>query len=109
MLIAATAIFVYYTVWTLFMVRKDLPLNDIPSPADLNFHYEANSFIALRRRGPRPALALPPPRLGHTHPCDSDHPLHHGRRLVPLRCYDKEQPQEGTQGPAEEGIVGDTS
>ena len=33
MLIAATAIFVYYTVWTLFMVRTQCLVDDMRLPA----------------------------------------------------------------------------
>lgn len=110
MLVAATAIFVYYTVWTLFMVRTLCALQWECKQllAEAKSASRANLRAALRRRGPRPALALPPPRLGHPHPCDPDRPLHHCCRQLPVCRYDTEQPQEGSQGPAEEGILGDT-
>src|SRR3712207_7393919 len=56
------------------------------------------------RRPPRSTLfpyttlfRSPPPRLGHPHPCDPDRPVHHRRRLLPLRCHDKEQDRKSTR------------
>lgn len=55
MLIAATAIFVYYTVWTLFMVRRNLSAGDMLS---LHVHTPSNK------------LTCPQPFV------DEDHVLH---------------------------------
>jgi hypothetical protein len=49
MLIAATAIFVYYTVWTLFMVRLPaLPLPDTLAGASLNRYTNVSSPSSTR-------------------------------------------------------------
>jgi hypothetical protein len=65
-------------------------------------------MTALRRRRPPPTIPLPPTRLGYPHPRNSHGPLHHRRWQLPLGRHDTEQPQEGTQGKAEEGYIDDT-
>jgi hypothetical protein len=63
------------------------------------------THAAIRGRRPLPPLPLPPARVGHSHP---RHPrysrLHRGWKL-PLRRHDQEQPEEGPESQAEEGII----
>jgi hypothetical protein len=100
MLIAATSIFVYYTVWTLFMVcAHPLKTSVTISRAPIL------TVSAIRRRRPFPPQPLPATRLGHPHPCHPHHSRLHRCRQLPLRRHDQEQSQEGPQGPAEEGII----
>lgn len=110
MLIAATAIFIYYTVWTLFMVRNPKSPS-VPPYAQATQPIVPNALLAmllvsslqielpstlltpnsaLRRRRPHPPLPLPPPRLGHPYSGDPPHPRHHRRRQFPLRGHDTE-------------------
>ncbi len=93
MLIVATVVFLYYTVWTLLMVRR------APSP------YVSNAPIAICRRRPPSARALSSARLGHQ---DSGHPHSPGRRrgwLVLVAGHDTEQPQEGSEGEAGQDLM----
>ncbi|KAJ5763459.1 hypothetical protein N7533_002140 [Penicillium manginii] len=72
MLLAATAIFLYYTAWTLLMpfVDPGHPLHDI----------------------------FPSARLGHPNPCYPDSPgIGRGRYLHKYR-HDQQQQEEGGQG-----------
>lgn len=91
MLIVATAVFVYYTVWTLLMVSQ--------FPALSHVHILI-SGAALRRRWPPTALALPTPRMGHPHPCYPHPHGHRSRRIFPVFRHDSKQQEEGIEGEA---------
>jgi hypothetical protein len=63
MLILASTVFAYYTVWTLLMVNGTL-LSSKETSRQLTL------TTALRRRLALHPNPLPTPRLGHSHPCD---------------------------------------
>jgi hypothetical protein len=95
MLIIASTVFAYYTVWTLLMVRTVLPplslsLNknrpdSTTNQGNPNQAHQANtpsSKTALRRRlSPHP-IPLPAPRLGHPHPGHPPSPRRRGGRKL---------------------------
>lgn len=91
MLVAASVVFLYYTIWTLLMVtplHPSFPLSQLTR----------NQKQALRRLGPPAPKLLPAPRLGDPHPRDPA-AVGLGRgRLLPQRRHDPQQPQEGGQG-----------
>lgn len=101
MLIVASLVFTYYTVWTLLMVHcallQDLQALTTNTPPP-----------ALRRRLAPRTNPLPSPRLGHPNP---SHLLASGRsrgRQFPQRGNGAEQSQKGSQsgkGQAAEGAV----
>jgi hypothetical protein len=97
MLILASAVFAYYTVWTLLMVLNPSPTQ--PYPTLTSPPIEANETLptALRRRLARDPIPLPAPRLGHPHP---RHPAAARRRRggqFPQRGHGAEQSQESGQ------------
>ncbi|KAH8166152.1 hypothetical protein CIB48_g2084 [Xylaria polymorpha] len=70
MLVAATVVFLYYSIWTLAMVRTyDSPLSpSLPrTPGATN-----QSPSALRRPRPSAPQLLPAARVGHPHTRDPD-------------------------------------
>src|SRR6266480_2140573 len=91
MLIVATAVFVYYTIWTLLMVRLLIVLLGIEKRFLI-------SHTALCRRRSSPTFPLPATRMGNPYP---SHPHPHGhsrRRVIPLVCHDSKQQKEGIEG-----------
>lgn len=100
MLGAATAVFLYYTVWTLLMVRQ-IPDGHLSLPV-------TEVCTAIRRFGSPTSTDLPPTSLGHSHTCHLDPPWVGRRRLVSQHCHDSEQPKESRQGQGcreEEGLI----
>lgn len=84
MLIIATTVFLYYTVWTLLMVRTRVSL-----PNDNRLANVPLSLAFRRRLAPHP-VPLPSSRLGHT---DTSHPPSSRRRCcgqLPKHCHDQE-------------------
>jgi hypothetical protein len=93
MLIIASTVFLYYTIWTLLIVglilQSHYPPLLMPS-------------IAIRRRLTSRPISLPTSRLGDPNTCDS-------ATIRRCRCWellergdDTEQPQEGREGHTEE-------
>lgn len=101
MLIVASLVFTYYTIWTLLMVHCDLL-------QDLQALTTNTPTSALRRRLAPRTNPLPSPRLGHPNP---RHHLASGRsrgRQFPQRGNGAEQSQKGSQSgksQAAEGAV----
>jgi len=65
MLIVATTVFLYYTIWTLLMVW-------LPSLCSSLARWTNNDTIAIRRPRPPSTRLLPASRLGDPHTCDFD-------------------------------------
>lgn len=99
MLIVATTVFLYYTIWTLLMVHY------LSSPVSMLLRLLTFGSPALRRLVAPLSIALPPSCLGHPSPCHS----HPGRRccgwLFPVPHHDQEQPPKGSQSSKGEGKV----
>ena len=90
MLVAASVVFLYYSIWTLLMVCK------IPCPVLLP---ETNAqYAALRRLGPSSPERLPSSSLGYSHP-RHPYPLGLGRCGILLeRGHDSKQQEESSKG-----------
>jgi len=100
MLVFASAVFAYYTVWTLLMVCK-APSQSTTLSADM-------IRLALRRRTSLPPDPLPSPRLGHSHSGDSYTSGQCGGGQLLEHSHGAEQPKEsgkGCEGAAAEGAV----
>lgn len=91
MLVVATAVFVYYTIWTLLMVWLLIDLLGI----ERNFLI---CHIALRRRRSSPTLPLSTTRMGDTHTSYPHTYGHSRRRVIPLLCHDSKQQKEVIEG-----------
>jgi len=79
MLLVATAVFGYYTIWTLLMVR----LRPAKSPQP-----RINPCAALCGRGPCTPLSLPSAGVGHSHTRHT-HPLwYRPGRFFSVACHD---------------------
>ena len=68
MLVVASTVFLYYTIWTLFLVllpNKSFLLSRL-NTSELTMH---DSYAALRGRVPPSAIALSTSRLGHSNSC----------------------------------------
>lgn len=91
MLILASTVFAYYTVWTLLMVRN---FKSFPQPT-----YKPSNKItpALRRRLPPNPVPLPTPRLGHPHPRHPPAARRRRGRKFPQRSHGTKQSQESGQ------------
>jgi len=89
MLIAATTIFTYYTIWTLLMVCA-FRLYEFY----VCLHYPS----ALCRRGPPSAESLPSSRLGHPHPRHSHSTGLNCGGLILGHGHDQKQQEEGGKG-----------
>jgi hypothetical protein len=103
MLVAASVVFLYYSIWTLLMVRVANGRNTVLRVMLTLAH------AALRRLGPSTAKLLPPARLGCPYTC---HPRPAGLcrcGYLPEHCHDPKQQEEGCQGQGgreEEGLGG---
>lgn len=95
MLVAATVVFLYYSVWTLLMVRYP---SASPSPPPSALTAVFLPLPALCRLGPPPPKLLPPTRLGNPHPRHPHPRRFRRRRVVPQRRHDPQQQEEGRQG-----------
>lgn len=96
MLLVASAVFLYYTIWTLFIVCS--------SPTNVLFSLStANSVTAIRGRRPPTPRPFPSPRLGDSYSCDSHPRGHRCGRQLPERGYDQEWEEEGCEGEGEGG------
>ena len=99
MLVAASVVFLYYSIWTLLMVCR------IPSPVLLPETYA--HCPALRRLGPSSPERLPSARLGYPY---SRHPYPLGLSRCGIfleRCHDSKQQEESSKsegGRKEEGL-----
>jgi hypothetical protein len=101
MLILASTVFAYYTVWTLLMVHGTL-LSDNQTTHQLTL------TTALRRRLALHPNPLPTPRLGHSHSRDPPAARRCRGRKFLERGNGAEQSQEsgeGCEGDAAEGAV----
>ena len=90
MLVVATAVFVYYTIWTLLMVC-------------LLIREQKRLLIchaALCRRWSSPTFPLPTTRMGNSYPSHPHTDGHRRRRVIPLVCHDSKQQKEGVEGEA---------
>ena len=100
MLVTASVVFLYYTIWTLLMVRRHVlcDLDRMLTP-----------YVAICRRRPSSPERIPPSSLGHS---NSRHPHPPGLsccRFIPGHGYDSEQQKESSQSEGsweEEGIIG---
>lgn len=107
MLVAASVVFLYYSIWTLLMVRL-LPalLHILTQKDDLSDPPHAKT--ALRRLGSPPPELLPPACLGHPHTRHPYPPWMRRCRIFLERCHDQEQQEEGRKGKGrrrqEEGV-----
>lgn len=99
MLIIASTVFLYYTVWTLLMVN----LTCIRT-SDSCFFLTYDP--ALRRRFASRPKPLSPARLGHSDPSHPPASRRRGGWQLPQYCHDSKQPQEGTEGEAKGEING---
>ena len=99
MLIVATAVFLYYTIWTLLMVWDSSSFLPVADPV------AADTLPAIRRRGPPTPQPLPTPRVGYPHPGHPHTTWVCRCWFILVRGHDKEQQEEGIEGEAgEEGI-----
>ena len=95
MLILATTVFIYYTIWTLLLVRG-------PSKLCLTYHHRLNPIAALRGRFSPDSIPFPASSLGHSHPRHSGAiGLRRDWQFLE-RGHDPEQPPESSQGEREE-------
>lgn len=83
MLVAASVVFLYYTVWTLLMVRKHFN-------ASRQDETLTQQTVALRRLEPPPSEHLPTSSLGYPNPCYPHPPWLSCRRFIPERGHDPE-------------------
>ena len=63
MLIIASTVFLYYTTWTLLLVRRDLSHMTCLTQFALTHHH----ILALRRQRSRGSLTLPGQGMGNPH------------------------------------------
>jgi hypothetical protein len=100
MLVAASVVFLYYSIWTLLMVCMPC----IP------FRLYSNAlFLALCRLGPSSPEHLPSSSLGYPHTCHTYSPGLSCCGILLERGHDPEQQKEGSQGKGrwkEEGVRG---
>jgi len=89
MLLAATAIFLYYTAWTLLMVCI---------PELVTFQSLLTRMIAFRRPGPPSPRHLSSTCLGHSHPRYPGPPRLRCGGHLHRHCDDQQQQEEGRQG-----------
>ena len=91
MLIAASIVFLYYTIWTLLMVQLFYSSSKLP------LHANKCPSALCRLRPPAPKC-LPPSRLGYSHSRHSNPPGFSHRRIL-LECgYDPKQSKTSSQG-----------
>lgn len=96
MLILASTVFLYYTIWTLIMVG-------LPDPMNLEGATILMRSPALRRRGQRiRAFTLPTTSMGHPNPSHSTSTRRSSRWQFPGHSDDTEQPKESSESSAEE-------
>lgn len=105
MLLVASAVFLYYTIWTLFIVCSSSNGSRSALSLESSILYPAptNSVIAIRGRRPPTPRPFPPPRLGNPYPRDP-HPCGHRRgRQFLERGHDQEREEEGCEREGEGG------
>lgn len=90
MLVVATAVFVYYTVWTLLMVRYLARIQSAVS----------HTHLAIRRRLTSITISLPSSGLGHQDPRHLDPSWRSSRGELLIASDDQEQQEEGVEGEA---------
>jgi len=88
MLVIATTVFSYYTLWTIFMVGLETPC----TTADTDLR------TAIRRRRPPAPESLPSSCMGYQNSCNIDPAGLGCRWLVSRHGHDQEQQEEGSQG-----------
>ena len=90
MLVAATAVFVYYTIWTLLMVHC--------TPSSASYRHCLTLLTAFRRRLPSLTITLPSSSLGHPDTSHSHPSRWSGRGKLLIRRDDQKQQEEGIEG-----------
>ena len=93
MLVAASVVFLYYTIWTLLMV-----IDSLPSSSGLLSQLTSVHVPALCRLRPPPPKLLPPACLGHPHPRHPRPPRLRRRWFIPVCGHDSQQQEEGREG-----------
>lgn len=86
MIIIATVVFLYYTIWTLFMVPH-FRLPPVPTPL-------LTPLAAVRGREHRAAQLLPAARMGDPNPDDHHPRRNRGRGELPQHGHDQECAEE---------------
>lgn len=103
MLLVASVVFLYYTIWTLFIVCSSRPCPTIHHPPLPRNTPLTNSVTAIRRRRPPTPRSFSSPRLGDPYPRDSHPRGYRCGRQLPERCHDQEWEEEGGEGEGEGG------
>lgn len=95
MLLAATAIFLYYTAWTLLMVRSILFCF-----SRTYYIHSSNTVLVTALCGQYPSSPgpLPSSRVGHPYPRDLDVAWVRRGWHLHRHCHDQQQQEEGSQG-----------
>jgi len=99
MLIVATTVFLYYTIWTLLMVHC------LSSPRSTLLHLLISSLSALCGLVASLSIALPSSCLGNSSSCHPDPGWRRCCWLFPIPHHDQEQPSKGPQGSESKGEV----
>lgn len=97
MLLVASVVFLYYTIWTLFIVCSS------PSPPPPTTTTLTAYVTAIRRRRPSAPRSFSSARLGDSYPGDSHPRGHRGGRQLLERRHDQERAEEGGEGEGEGG------
>src|SRR3954465_15173024 len=101
MLVAASVVFLYYSIWTLLMVRTTSAISRLCQML-------TSQSTALRRLRSPSTEHLPSSSVGYPHPSYPYSLSLRGGRLVSQRGYDSKQQEESSQGKGswkEEGVM----